>query len=168
MSCNKIINTYLTLDNNESIPLTIKAHLLYCKHCKVTISKMEHTTKEQHHYIQQQININDPMIDSIMQKIYQMKHQENQTIHKTKSKRNSILTWVTTGLLILSGFVTIPLIKIERGGLSNFGNKFNISFALLCATTLIAFAAIFILKNITYLTKKLDTFQRTYKNLSLK
>ena len=141
MKCDKAIETYLKLDNNQSLPLTLQIHLLRCSDCKKFISIYQNIIL--HARENKQIKVD--FKDEIMHKIQMLNLPESQV---------SNFKWILAGLLIIAGFVCIPFSKYSQTLISYFGANLELPLSIVMGCAITVYSAIFVMTHTSIFNSK--------------
>lgn len=154
MNCESLLHRYCLLDKYAPLPVGIRIHLLHCKTCRKTIIRMSAAEDVQWHILSAPAVNEDRMLTATMGKIRKLNERTFMPIDVQKKQR--MFPWLIAGFFLIGGFILLPVSDVGKFGLQQFGSAFSIPFALLCAGSIIAFAAIFIAKNILFFADKFD------------
>jgi len=162
MKCAACLDQYLLLDKHEALPAGVKMHLLYCRSCRKTVSRISAAETVRRQILNIPAGNADGMLDATMNAIYRF-NERNASVFIRHDEKSALLPWLAVGLVLIAGFIMLPFSDTGRLGLEQFGDSFCIPFALLCAGSIVAYAAVFIAKNIVFFTEK---FEIRRQNLS--
>lgn len=155
MNCCKVMNTYLLLDKYEKVPFSITMHLLYCKKCRTLVRNMTIASENTPVEMQETMPGNNLLFIKTMQQIgLESCIEKNNSVKKFKNV--SLLPWIAGGILIVTGFVFMPLTTVGRWTEKSFGKIFTYPFVLLALLFFVAYIFIFIDKNLDFFVKKFD------------
>lgn len=153
MNCDIFQDQYLLLDKNESLPTGLKMHLLCCPSCRQAVSRMATAKNVQRQILRTPIAADERMFTATMNAIHLLnKHTVPVTSRRERNK--SLLPWLAVGVFLMTGFIFFPFSDIGKIGLNQFGDSFCISFALLCAVSIVTYSAVFLAKNLVFFTEK--------------
>ena len=141
MKCDKAIETYLKLDNEQSLPLTLQIHLLRCSDCKKFISTYQNIIL----YLRENKQIKVDFRDEIMHKI-QMLNLPEQHVSNFK--------WILAGFLIIAGFVCIPFSKYSQTLIDYFGVNLELPLSIVMGCAITIYSAIFVMTHTSIFNSK--------------
>lgn len=146
-ACEKIMDSYLTLDKNERIPLKITLHLLKCEKCRTQVRYLNMAEKIACAPVKIETPLTDKTINSIMRKI-------NPEWTFPRKNPVSMTKWIVGGILMI-------LFMLVFGIFSKvFVNEgFQIAFYLVFAGSVTAYCAIFVGCNLDCFIKKIETIR---------
>lgn len=124
-----------------------------CKKCKQLIDHMERSIAGQQQNIIATTMLDDALLRATMRRIACL--QVPQTAASARKSNYSFYSWLIAGILLIAGFVIIPLSEIGQKGLEQFGTNFNIAFALLCAGSVTGYTAMFLVRNLAFFSTKI-------------
>ena len=153
MNCDIFLNRYLSLDKNEPLPAGFKVHLLCCKSCRKTVNRLAAAENVQRQILDTPIDAGDRLLNATMNAIYRLNKQAAPAAVLPK-ENNSLLPWIVAGAFLMLGFILLPFSGIGKIDLMQFDDSFWISFALLCACSVIAYFSVFLAKNLVFFTEK--------------
>ncbi len=153
MNCDIFQDQYLLLDKNESLPTGLKMHLLCCSSCRQAVNRMAAAENVQRHILRTPIAADERMLNATMRAIHLLSKQAA-PVAARQEKNKSLLPWLAVGIFLMTGFIFLPFSDIGKIGLSQFGDSFCISFALLCAGSIVTYSAVFLAKNLVFFTEK--------------
>ena len=153
MNCDIFQDQYLLLDKNESLPTGLKMHLLCCTSCRQAVNRMAAGENVQRQILRTPIAADERMFAATMNAIHLLNKQTVPAVSR-QEKNKSLLPWLAVGVFLITGFIFLPFSDIGKIGLSQFGDSFCISFALLCAGSSITYSAVFLAKNLVFFTEK--------------
>jgi len=155
MNCTKAIEVYVSLDQKEALPVNIKLHCMRCTKCKRLIGYMERSIANQQQNISAPTMLDDALLRATMHRIACL--PVPQTAASAHKSNYSFYSWLIAGILLIAGFVIIPLSEIGQKGLEQFGTNFNIAFALLCAGSVSGYTAMFLIRNLAFFSTKIHS-----------
>lgn len=126
---------------------------MQCKKCTQLIAQMERSIASKLHSIHEATMLDDALLRATMHRIAYL--QVPQRGGSADNSTYSFYSWLIAGLVLITGFVLIPLSEIGQKGLEQFGTNFNIAFALLCAGSVIGYAAMFLVRNFALFSTKI-------------
>ena len=143
-NCENIMDTFLSLDKDEHIPLKVSLHLLSCPKCRTQVrmmTKAEHLAKVP---LSQAVNESDSVIASVLKKI---------DTQKGSSTPNpiSLRQWIVSGILMILLMLSFGLYTAESS------EELKIAFYLVFALIITIYCAMFIGCNIDFFIKKINT-----------
>ncbi len=153
MNCEQFLERYLLQDSYEPLSFSTAAHLLRCKACRKVINQMTHAEQFSRSFLESPTKNGERMLNATMAAIYQLNPQRHPVAPQSQ-ENTALLPWLAVGLLLIAGFIVLPLSDIGQRGISQFGDSFSIPFALLCAGCIIAYFAVFLAKNLLFFTEK--------------
>ena len=153
MHCSTAIEVYLSLDQNEALPINIKLHCMRCKKCKQLIAHMDRSISGQQHTIHEPTMLDDALLRATMHRIACL--QVPKPAASAHKRNYSFYSWLIAGILLIAGFVIIPFSEIGQKGLEQFGTNFTIAFALQCAESVSGYTAMFLVRNLAFFNTKL-------------
>ena len=153
MNCDIFQDQYLLLDKNEPMPTGLKMHLLCCSSCRKAVNRMAAAENVQRHILHTPIATDERMLNATMHAIHLLNKQAA-PVAARQEKNKSLLPWLAVGVFLVTGFIFLPFSDIGKIGLSQFGDSFCISFALLCAGSIVTYSAVFLAKNLVFFTEK--------------
>ncbi|MBO6218111.1 MAG: hypothetical protein J6N81_00855 [Treponema sp.] len=133
-TCEKNMDTFLSLDKYERIPLRLTLHLLSCKKCRTQVHYLSLAEKYASEPIKQ-----TPIKDAL----------ENMPVRPV-----TMTKWIIWGIIMILLLVVFCLIlnRIDR---TSFAIFFNIIFG----TLVTAYCVLFVGTNMDFFIKKIDKFQ---------
>ncbi len=147
MKCEKAIEKYLSLDNNQSIPLSLLIHLFVCKQCKQEIEKLQNTFAT--------IKF-PPYAISLENKIMQQIK-----IQKAYYQTVSNFNWVATGLIIVFSFGSLSYSDTLQWLSQHFGNKILVPLYLVMGCIISGYIGSYVATHL----KKLEAIAHSIKSL---
>ena len=153
MNCTLFLDRYLLLDKHEPLSARLKLHCLRCKSCRQAVSRMAATENIQRQILYTATAADERMLNATMKAIQLLNKQAVPAVSRQEQNK-TLLPWVAVGVFLITGFIFLPFSDIGKIGLSQFGDSFCISFALLCAGSIIAYSAVFLAKNLVFFTDK--------------
>ena len=153
MNCDIFQDQYLLLDKNEPLPAGLRLHFLRCKSCRQAVSRMAAAENIQRQILRTPVAADEQMLNATMNAIHLLNKQAVRSVSRQEQNK-TLLPWVAVGVFLITGFIFLPFSDIGKIGLSQFGDSFCISFALLCAGSIIAYSAVFLAKNLVFFTDK--------------
>ena len=143
-NCENIMDTFLSLDKDEHIPLKVSLHLLACPKCRTQVrmmTKAEHLAKVP---LSQAVSESDSVIASVLKKI------DTQKGYSTQNPI-SLRQWVVSGILMILLMLSFGLYTAESS------EELKIAFYLVFALIITIYCAMFIGCNIDFFIKKINT-----------
>ena len=104
-------------------------------------------------FLESPMQNSERMLNTTMAAIYRL-NVHRCPVAPQAQENTALLPWLVVGLLLIAGFIVLPLSDIGQRGFSQFGDSFSIPFALLCAGCIIAYFAVFLAKNLLFFTEK--------------
>jgi len=153
MNCDIFQDQYLLLDKNESLPTGLKMHLLCCSSCRQAVNRMAAAENVQRHILRTPIAADERMLNATMRAIHLL-NKQSAPVAARQEQNKTMLPWIAVGVFLMTGFIFLPFSDIGKIGLSQFGDSFCISFALLCAGSIVTYSAVFLAKNLVFFTEK--------------
>ena len=153
MNCDMFLDRYLLLDKHEPLSARFKLHCLHCKSCRHVVSRMVAAENVQRQLLCMPRAADERMLNATMKAIQLLNKQAVPAISRQEQNK-TLLPWIAVGVFLITGFIFLPFSDIGKIGLSQFGDSFCISFALLCAGSIIAYSAVFLAKNLVFFTDK--------------
>lgn len=153
MNCDIFQDQYLLLDKNESLPTGLKMHLLCCSSCRQAVNRMAAAENVQRQILRTPIAADERMLNATMRAIHLLSKQAA-PVAARQEQNKTMLPWIAVGTFLIIGFILLPFSDIGKIGLSQFGDSFCISFALLCAGSIVTYSAVFLAKNLVFFTEK--------------
>lgn len=132
--CEKHMDTFLSLDKYERIPLAVTLHLLTCKKCRTQVHYLSLAEKYASEPVRQK-----PFRDAL----------ESLPVHPV-----SMTKWIVWGIVMILLMVTFGLI-LNRLDRTSFAIFFNIIFG----TLVTVYCALFVGTNMDFFIKKIDKAQ---------
>lgn len=150
MTCNEVVNKYLLLDKHERVPVSITVHLLYCKKCRTLIRNMTIAAESGQAEMYEAMSGNNPLFLKTLQQI-----GLEQFVEKPAEVKNvSLLPWIAGEILIIAGFILMPLTNVGQWTAKSFGKIFTVPFIFIAVIFFAAYIFIFIDKNLDFFVKK--------------
>lgn len=153
MNCEQFLERYLLKDSCEPLPFNVAVHLLCCKACRKMIKRMARAEYLSRSFLESPMQNSERMLNTTMAAIYRL-NVHRCPVAPQAQENTALLPWLVVGLLLIAGFIVLPLSDIGQRGFSQFGDSFSIPFALLCAGCIIAYFAVFLAKNLLFFTEK--------------
>ena len=153
MRCEQFLERYLLKDSCEPLPFNVAVHLLCCKACRKMIKRMARAEYLSRSFLESPMQNSERMLNTTMAAIYRL-NVHRCPVAPQAQENTALLPWLVVGLLLIAGFIVLPLSDIGQRGFSQFGDSFSIPFALLCAGCIIAYFAVFLAKNLLFFTEK--------------
>lgn len=152
MTCEKAMNIYCALDKNESLPLALSVHVLFCPRCKRLIDQMEAAT-----LLDNRITSSDQNATFVKQTMYKIeKIQKQSQIGEPDLTKKHVFGFLLFLAAILVPFVVLPTLKIGQQLIDSLGIFFVLPLGALCGLTVCIVCALFIIKNSKYFIKRFD------------
>lgn len=147
MKCEKAIEKYLTLDNKQSMPLTLVFHLLVCKKCKQEFLELSRafSTLQKPPYA---ISLEDTIMPLIM-------------TNKRHYQKVSNFNWIAAGLIIVLSIVSISYSDTLRWLTEHFGNQIQVPIYLVLGCIISGYIGSFVASHM----KKLGAIAQNIKSL---
>ena len=146
MKCDRAIEKYLDADNNSSIPIMLKLHIMSCAKCRREIKALHSSymrIRKDSPY-KSHVDISCSVMNIIM--------AEQITTGKTISG----FKWVSIGTLIFSSIVLINFSDSFIWLKKEFGSNYTIPLSIVMGLIFTAYAAILIACNYEYIKKYID------------
>ncbi len=147
MRCEKAIEKYLSLDNNQSMPLSLMFHLFTCKQCKKEIEDLRTTFTALR---------NPPYTillgNEIMQQIM---------LHKAYYQTVSNFNWIAAGLIIILSIGSISYSDTLQWLSQYFGNKILVPLYLVMGCIISGFIGSYVATHL----KKLEAIAHSIMSL---
>lgn len=153
MNCDIFQDQYLLLDKNGAMSAGLKVHLLCCASCRQAVNRMSAAENVQRQILHTPIAADEWMLTATMNAIH-LRNKQTAPLAALQEKNKSLLPWLAVGVFLMTGFIFLPFSDIGKIGLTQFGDSFCISFALLCAGSIVAYSAVFLAKNLVFFTEK--------------
>ena len=153
MNCETFLDHYFLYDRDSSLPLGVKFHLARCERCRNIIAKMQAAEGLQREVLEHPFDAGNRLLQATMTAVYQHA-RPHQSITAAQEKEATLLPWLTAGVLLIIGFILLPLSDSGKLWLTQFGDSFCIPFALLCALSITCYAAVFFAKNLVFFSEK--------------
>ncbi len=149
MKCKKAIDTFLMLDNAESIPLLLKFHIVHCQQCHNEINQLQKAfTLMQSSSSLPSIHLEDAIMAQVMlQKRY----------HHTISHLN----WIASGLIIFTGIATISYSDALKWMTYHFGIQLVLPLYLVLGCIIAAYISSYVATHLN----KLQAIAHSIKSL---
>ena len=132
--CEKNMETYLLLDKNEVVPLSVTLHLLLCKSCRTEV-----------HYLS--------LAERTAAKTLKEKLPECNATKKMEAPKNpiSMTKWIVGG-------ATLTIFLLFFGVTAKSATpELQLLFYIFFAAAICAYCAVFIATNLDFFIKKIDT-----------
>lgn len=142
--CEQMMDSYLSLDKGEKVPLKVTLHLLTCKVCRKQVKLLKTAEKITKTPLEVPVPMDDSTIISIMSKI-------DPNYSETKNPI-SIGKWIAAGIIMILFMLTFGLSsyqEIDRG--------ITISFYIFFAIAVTVYCSMFIGTNMDYFVKMINT-----------
>ena len=142
--CEFYMDSYLSLDKGERVPLKLTSHLLFCPECRRQIKAMSRARK----ITTQALDIPVPLESDTIAKVLE------QIIPQAEPKNNRVKLpqWIITGILLLVCIVAFGFIA------QSSSNKLIIFYAyMFFAAGISAYCALFVGTNLDFFVKKIST-----------
>lgn len=157
MTCTKAIDRYLALDKHEPVPFKLTVHLLRCKNCRSMVRAMTQASYLCSISIDSSLLKNEALFEKTMNKINATKLD----LIKIQAKKYSlpevrIFPWIVIGLILIVGLGSIPLTSMGRWAVYHFNLSFLIPFAIVFASLVSTYTAIFVGRNLDFFVKKFE------------
>lgn len=153
MNCDIFQDQYLLLDKNGAMSAGLKVHLFCCSSCRQAVNRMAAAENVQQQILHIPIAADERMLTATMNAIH-LRNKQTAPLAARQGKNKSLLPWLAVGVFLMTGFIFLPFSDIGKIGLTQFGDSFCISFALLCAGSIVAYSAVFLAKNLVFFTEK--------------
>lgn len=147
MKCEKAIDKYLSLDNNQSMPLSLMIHLFTCKQCKKEIEDLRTTFATLQ---------NPPYAISLENKIMQQI-----MLQKSYYQKVSNFNWVAVGLIIVLSIGVISYSDTLQWLSLHFGNKILVPLYLVMGCIVSGYIGSYVATHL----KKLEAIAHSIKSL---
>ncbi len=141
--CEKYIEEYLELENNQRVPMKMTMHFLTCKDCRSKVKMLAKAERACKKNAMQKTDINNDTIQSILKQLNIA--TENHTV-----KQFSIAPWIIGAIILIASFICYFVMK--KSSTSELSIYTYIVFAMIIA----AYCASFIAGNIELFIKKFD------------
>ncbi|MCR5290338.1 MAG: hypothetical protein K6E51_10130 [Treponema sp.] len=144
--CDTFMDTYLQLDKNAFLPLSLTLHLLTCKKCRTQVRLLTKAEKVLAEPIKVQVPSSDATIEAVLKQI-------NPTYNTQELQSPiSLSKWIVSGLIMIVLLIVFGLFT------NNMGNSsLLIPFYLTFATIVVTYCAMFIGCNMDFFVKKIET-----------
>lgn len=152
MNCETFFDHYFLYDKNESVPLGMKWHLVCCRSCRSIVTKIRTAEDLQRERLYAPFDADDRILQATMVAVYQ-RGKPHMSVANTE-KSAALLPWFTAGIFLILGFTLLPFTESGKLWFVQFGDSYCIPFALLCALSIVAYAAVFLAKNLVFFTEK--------------
>ncbi len=147
MRCDKAIEKYLSLDNNQSMPLSLLIHIFVCKQCNKEIQQLHNTFSE----LQKPpyaISLESKIMAQIM-------------LHKSYYQRVSSFNWVAAGIIIVLSIVSLSYSDTLQWLSLHFGNKLLVPLYLVMGCIVSGYIGSYVATHL----KKLQAIAHNIKSL---
>ncbi len=149
MKCKKAIDTFLMLDNAESIPLLLKFHIVHCQQCHNEINQLQKA------FTLMQSSSSSPSIhleDAIMAQVMMQKRYHHTISH---------LNWIASGLIIFTGIATISYSDALKWMTYHFGIQLVLPLYLVMGCIIAAYISSYVATHLN----KLQAIAHSIKSL---
>lgn len=143
--CSQIMEKYLELDKNTRLPLSVTAHLLFCKECRTKILLLSRAQK----ITAQPIQISSPITDKSIMNVLEMLPQDK--IQKIRKNPVNLTLWIIAGILMIALFI-FPVFFTNKF----YGETISVSYALMISICVIIYCSTFVCCNMDFFVKKLN------------
>lgn len=147
MTCKKAMEKYFKLDKNKSLPFWLCIHILLCKNCRKSISKMEKLQSLK--WASFTSTTESKITGKIMTEINRLDFQN------PKKESTGFIFFIITIIFSVLPFVILPNLKIGKTLIKTLGIFFTLPLGILCASIVSIISAIFVIKNTRYFVKHL-------------
>jgi phosphotransferase system glucose/maltose/N-acetylglucosamine-specific IIC component len=147
MKCEKAIEKYLTLDNKQSMPLTLRIHLLLCKQCKHEIDQLRIAISSL-----QMPPYTVSLEDYIMAQI-----ANQRSYHQSVSDIN----WIASGIIIILSIGGISYSDALHWLTEHFGNQIQVPIYLVLGCIISGYIGSYVASHM----KKLGAIAQNIKSL---
>lgn len=147
MTCEKAINEYCKLDKNQSLPVALSIHMMFCPKCRTLIQNMERLDKFKE--LDGLPKIKEDSILKVMNKINALETKELEG-----NKKPVLIPFFIVIALFMLPFIILPMLDIGKILIDSLGLFFVLPLGLLSASITCIISAIFVIKNTKYLTKR--------------
>mgnify|MGYP006916040561 CR=1 FL=1 len=140
--CEKIMDTFLALDKDERLPLSVSLHLLACQHCRSQVrllTRAEHLASVPLSFA---VDEGDSSVAAILRKLSRQESVPNPI---------SLRRWVVSGILMVILMLSFALYTADSS------SELKIAFYLVFAMIITTYCAMFIGCNIDFFIKKINT-----------
>jgi len=160
MNCATAFERYLSLDKDESIPLSITLHLFHCPACRTCVrqlSKAERVVAEPLSVLTAQVpswdaGPMDPVVAAAMARI----RSSGLTVETERAGNHqvSLSRWLIAGMALAGGFIAFPFSPLGQWSRVAYGNAFSVPFYVLCGVAVTVYCGVFVGTNIDFFVKK--------------
>ncbi len=157
MKCKDAMEQYMALDENKIIPLKVTLHIIRCSKCRSLVRSMtiaKNISKRNLHinteYNNEFIKETMKKIDNIVPELMRIQSEKN------KLPKVRILPWVIMGFVMILGLTSIPFTATGKWASESFQLQFIIPIALVSATLISVYLALFVIRNLDFFIKKFD------------
>lgn len=145
MKCEKAIDRYLQLDQDNPVPLSLKMHFLVCRQC----SKETQMLRNAYSALQKQGPFKPAMEDAIMAQI---------ALQERYSRSVSDFNWAAAGIIIACSIVSISYSDALQWLYAYFGTKIIIPLYLVMGILIAGYIS-------SYVASHLNRLQKIAQNL---
>jgi len=146
MKCDKAIETYLKLDNGQSLPLTLQVHLIKCHACREFINTFHDSFLQlrKNKYSQAEVDFSD----AIMKKVHTLNLPESHIAGVSNFK------WILAGFFIIVGFVSLPFSSYFLTLVDHFGINFELPLSIVMGCVITFYSAAFVMSRASVFNSK--------------
>ena len=139
MKCDNAIETFLKLDNGQSLPLLLRVHLFKCPACKEFINTFQGSLSQLRtdSYSQSKVDFSD----AIMNKVQTLNQPEPHIVGVSNFK------WILAGCFIIAGFVCIPFSNYSQTLINYFGTNLELPLYVVMGCAITVYSAIFVMSH---------------------
>jgi predicted anti-sigma-YlaC factor YlaD len=146
MKCDRAMKMFLELDNNEAVPLRVKAHMVFCPRCRAEITAMAEELLVLRH-----LSPYEPDADitaEVMAAILKLSPVPEHTISNIK--------WLSVGSIILMSLFLISFSESLQWLTTRFGAHLMIPLSVVMGLIMSLYAILFISTHLEELKVNVD------------
>ncbi|MBP5283848.1 MAG: hypothetical protein J6Y93_04205 [Treponema sp.] len=148
--CQKVMDSFLELDKNERMPLSMTMHMLVCKNCR----RQVHYLTEAERIAARPLKVTSPLSDDELKGI--MKEVSPEWSDKFFKKNPvSMFRWILGGILMV---LFLSCFGIFSSWIQS--ESLLISYYVVFAAIIVSYCAVFVGSNLDFFVKKIETFRQ--------
>jgi len=141
MKCDKVIETFLKLDNRQSLPIILQVHLFRCSACRKFINTYESSLFQLRKTTYAKVDFSD----EIMNKVHTLNLPES---HVSNFK------WILAGFFIIVGFASLPFSSYYQTLIDRFGINLELPLSIVMGCAITFYSAAFVMTRTSIFNSK--------------
>jgi hypothetical protein len=150
MNCNKAQRLFMEMDNNESLPLSLRTHMFHCLRCRILVKALgEHfASLRQDAPFVMRYDLSDGIMERVLNSDMRYEHHV------------SVFKWTAAGSVLLASMALVPFSNSFEWLRRYFGSGLELPMSIVLGVIVSTYASIAIFSNIEELKKFIKHYHR--------